>query len=174
MKNFSELVNSRHSIRRFESRVVDKETLEIIVKSALKSPSSKNLQPWSLAVVTDRQMCEKLAEAKPANGTFIKYAPAAIVVMGDEQKSDCWVEDCSIAATMLQLAAQELGVSSCWVQIRGRKREDGSESEKFVCDVIGADPGSRVLCILALGYADSQARFVTHDDSLPNPKIKFL
>ena len=173
MNNFLELVDKRHSIRRFDERQIDSQTLETIVKSALKAPSSKNLQPWKLVVVTDEQTKNLLAEAKPANGTFVKYAPAAIVVLGDEQASDCWVEDCSIAATFVQLAAQSMGISSCWAQIRGRKREDGSPSEPFVCKAIGADEKYRVLCILALGYAAPESRFVTHSDELPNPKIEF-
>ena len=173
MNNFAELIDSRHSIRRFESREIDREILEKIVKLTLKAPSSKNLQPWNLVVVTDAALKEKLSEAKPANGTFVKYAPAAIVVLGDEQLSDCWVEDCSIAATFVQLAAQEYGLVSCWAQIRGRKRADGSPSEEFVCRTLGVD-SHRVLCIIALGYADSQAKYVTHDDSLPSPKVKFL
>ena len=174
MNNFSELIDTRHSIRRFDERQIDSQTLETIVKSALKAPSSKNLQPWKLVVVTDPEIKNRLAEAKPANGTFVKYAPAAIVVLGDEQVSDCWVEDCSIAATFVQLAAQEFGISSCWAQMRGRKREDGSPTEPFVCKTIGADEKYRVLCILALGYAVPEARYVTHNDQLPSPKIEFL
>ena len=174
MDNFFDLVDKRHSIRRFDQRQIEQPILEQIVKSALKAPSSKNLQPWKLVVVTDPEIKNRLAEAKPANGTFVKYAPAAIVVMGDEQVSDCWVEDCSIAATVVQLAAQELGISSCWAQMRGRKREDGSSSEEYVCRIIGSDSKYRVLCILALGYAEPEARFVTHSDQLPNSKIEFL
>ncbi|HNL10839.1 MAG TPA: nitroreductase family protein, partial [Turneriella sp.] len=47
-RSVSDALNSRHSIRRFDTRPVETEKLEQIFRTSLRTPSWKNSQPWSV------------------------------------------------------------------------------------------------------------------------------
>ena len=67
-------------------------------------------------------------------------------------KSDVWIEDASIASTLIQLQAEELGIGSCWVQVRGRYGENGESAEDFVRELLNIPLPMQVLAIIALGH----------------------
>ncbi len=147
-----DLLRARRSIRRFKDQPVEQEKLELLLEAALRSPSSKGNTPWEFIVVTDRERLEKLAVAKAHGATFLKNAPLAIMVCADPAKSDVWVEDAAVAATLLHLQATDLGLGSCWVQIRLRQREDGTGSQPYLTDLMGLPEGLMVLAIVGIGY----------------------
>lgn len=118
----------------------------------LRSPSSRSLNPWEFVVVDDTEIITALSQAKPHGATFMKNAPLAIVVCGDPQKCDVWVEDCSIASLLLHLAAADLGLGSCWVQIRMRQHQSGQEAGDYVAQQLGLKEGLQVEAIVAIGY----------------------
>ena len=80
----------------------------------------------------------------------------AIIVLGDESKSDLWETNAAISATFLQLSAVNLGLGTCWVQVSGRRRsKDGSVpgmAEDYVRELLGIEERMRVLCVIAVGY----------------------
>ncbi len=147
-----DLLRARRSIRRFKEQPVEQEKLDLLLEAALRSPSSKGNNPWEFIVVTDRQQLEKLSVAKAHGATFLNKAPLAIVVCADPAKSDVWVEDAAIAATLLHLQATDLGLGSCWVQIRLRQREDLTSSQHYLADLLGLPEGLMVLAIVGIGY----------------------
>ncbi|WP_028318398.1 nitroreductase family protein [Desulfobulbus elongatus] len=153
-----DLLRSRRSIRRFTEQPVEPEKIDLLLEAALRSPSSKGNNPWELIVVTDREMLRRLAVAKAHGATFLQGAPLAIVVCADPVKSDVWVEDAAIAATLVHLEATDLGLGSCWVQIRLRQREDGSDAQAYLADLLGLPEGVMVLAIVGIGHpADSKS-----------------
>lgn len=149
-------ITARRSIRKYEPRPVEPEAIEVLKEVALRSPSSMNRQPWHFVFVTDADKLARLAHAKRQYGEFIADAPLGIAICGDEGASDCWIEDCSIAATALQLAITELGLGSCWIQIRDRQDAKGDPAEKNVRDILGLSDTWRVLCLLAVGHPAEQ------------------
>ena len=128
---------ARRSIRRFTGQPVEQEKIDLLLEAALRSPSSKGNTPWQFMVVQDRQRLNQLAVAKAHGATFLKNAPLAIVICADPSQSDVWVEDASIATTLIHLEATDLGLGSCWVQIRLRQREDQSSSQEFLAELLG-------------------------------------
>ncbi len=169
---FLELLKKRRSIRRFQEKSVEREKIDILVEAALRSPSSRSLNPWEFVVVTDRSLLEELATSKPHGGSFIKNAPLAIVVCGDPGKSDVWVEDCSIASLILHLQATDLGLGSCWVQIRKRNRDEGQAAGDHVKKILGLDSQLAVEAIIAIGYPQEEKKEHVYD-SLLFDKVKF-
>ena len=77
-------------------------------------------------------MLGKLAKSKQHGSEFLKNAPLAIVICADSTKSDVWVEDCSIAAIIIQLTALSLGLGSCWAQIRDRQHDYEITAEGYI------------------------------------------
>ena len=83
----------------------------------------------------------------------MKDAPLAIVVMGDPNTNECWIEDGAIAATMMQLQAEDLGLGSCWVQMRGHALADGTPANKVIHQLMHLPDDQEVLFVVAVGHA---------------------
>ncbi len=169
---FIDLLRSRRSVRKFEERPVEKEKVEILVEAALRSPSSRSLNPWEFVVVDDPQTLVRLSQAKEHGASFLAGAPLAIAVCAHPEKSDVWVEDVSIAALILHLAAADLGLGSCWVQLRERDYDTSKTSGQYAAEVLGLPAGVEVSAIIGMGYP---ARHPTPHpyDSLPRDKVGF-
>lgn len=152
MKNFLELLKSRRTCRRFTDEDIDKKSLEYILEAAKLSPSGHRIRPWEFFVVEDKETLKALSVSKASGAALIEGAAAAIVVAADTSKTDVWVEDCSIATIIMQLAAEELGLGSCWVQIRLRKDAEGNDATDNVKRILNLPENYSVLSIVALGH----------------------
>ncbi|HEB74858.1 MAG TPA: hypothetical protein ENJ04_00715 [Nitrospirae bacterium] len=149
---FLELVRRRRSIRRFLDREVEAEKVGLIMEAALRAPSSRGLNPWEFIVVTDRDLLDRLSRSKRHGASFLKNAPLAVVVCADPDRCDVWIEDASIASIFIHLAAESLGLGSCWIQIRKRVDEKDNTAEENVSAVLGIPGNLRVESIIAIGY----------------------
>lgn len=153
---FLELLRKRRSVRKFEAREVEREKVQVLVEAMLRSPSSRSLNPWEFVVVDEPDTLEALSRAKPHGASFVAKAPLAIVVCADPQKCDVWIEDCSVAAILLHLAATDLGLGSCWVQLRLREHKDGGSASEYAAGVLGLKEGLEAMAIIAVGYPAEQ------------------
>lgn len=149
---FLELLQQRRSIRQFADTPVEQEKVDCLIEAMLRSPSSRSLNPWEFVVVRDRSTIAALAKAKTHGSSFMKNAPLAIVVCADPKKCDVWVEDASIATLLLHLMATDLGLGSCWVQIRLREHDSSQTSSEYVAELLGLPAGMEVEAIVAIGY----------------------
>ena len=147
-----ELLKARRSIRKFQDKQVEEGKLDTILKSALLAPSSRRRQPWEFIAVTDRELLQKLSTCRTYGAEFLAGAPAAVVVLANPEKSDVWIEDAVIAAIIMQLAAQTLGLGSCWIQIRERFTATGLPAEDYVKEILNVPGKFKVQCIIGLGY----------------------
>jgi nitroreductase len=152
MNSFAELIINRRSARQYTDKLLDASDVEQIMKAALLSPSSKNSQPWQFVLIEDKDMLKKLALCKSSGAAFIENCALAIVVLSDPMQSSAHIEDTAIAATYIQLQAEDLGFGSCWVQISGRETESGYDSEQYVRDLLEIPLQLTVGCIIALGH----------------------
>ena len=156
--DFLEVIEKRHSVRKFTDEPVDRSLLDAIIGIAQTAPSSKNCHSTAFMVVEDKDTLQALSEMRDRGSAFLKGAPAAIVVMGDRSRSDIWVENASISATFIQLAATALDLGSCWVHVRERmrSRDDASRgtAEDYLRGLLGIKEEYGVLCVIALGHED--------------------
>lgn len=152
MTAFKELVQKRRSIRQFTNEELSSEDLKLILRSALMSPTSKSQRSWKFIVVEDKDMLYKLAHCKAAGAEFLEKAPVAIVVLGNAADDDVWIEDASIAAITMQYQATDLGLGSCWAQIRNRKMPDGVNSDDVLRMLLGYSEAYRAVCIIGIGH----------------------
>lgn len=147
-----ELLRTRRSIRKFEPRPLEPETVALLEEALLRAPSSRGRNPWQFVLVDDPELLVALAKAKPHGSSFLKGAPFAVVVCGDEQVCDVWVEDCSIASFIAHLAAHSLGLGSCWIQIRCRPHDEQQSAEQYVQELLGIPAHLKVEAIVAVGH----------------------
>lgn len=152
MKDFKDLAQMRRSHRKFTSEEIDGEDVKLILRAALMSPTSKGQCAWQFVVVDDPMDIEKLADAKDMGSQFLKGAPLCVVVLGDPLQNDCWVEDGSIAAISMQYQAEDLGLGSCWVQMRGRGLSDGTSADTVIRGILDIPENYNVLCVLGFGH----------------------
>ena len=147
---FIDIARSRHSSRLFTSEPLLPREMELIMEAGDLAPSSRSRRPVRLIPVADEGLIRRLAMCKDSGTRALETATFAVIVAADPEVSDVWIEDCSIATIMMQMEAEDLGIGSCWIQIRLRKVGD-TDSEDFVIREAGLDPGLKVLSIIAFG-----------------------
>ena len=150
------MLRERRSIREYQELPIEDSKLDLLKEAAVRSPSSKNINPWEFIFVDDSGLREQIKRCKPHGVKPLETAPLMVVVCGDENKNDVWIEDCSIASVLLQLTAQSLGLGSCWVQIRNRMHSGAISSEKYLQELLGIPENFRVLSIITIGYPQKE------------------
>lgn len=147
-----EILRNRRSIRNYMVQPISEEKLNLLKEAVLRSPSSKNINPWEFIFVEKRDIISELKKCKSHGVTSLDTAPLAVVVCADENKNDVWIEDCSIASIILQLTAQSIGLGSCWIQIRSRMYSEALSSEKYIQNLLNIPENFKVLSIVTIGY----------------------
>ncbi len=105
--DFLEVIEKRHSVRKFSGRPVEREVLDALVRVAQTAPSSRNSRSTVFMIVDDKDTLEALSQMRDYGSSFMKEAAAAVVIVGDETKTDLWVDNCAISAAFLQLAVTD-------------------------------------------------------------------
>lgn len=152
MENFSELIKNRRSMRKFTEEELSQEEVVALLKSGLMAPTSKRSNGWQFIAVDDKELLRKLAHCKEQGATFIADAALAIVVMADPLESDVWIEDASIASILIQLQAEDLGLGSCWVQIRERFAATGMPADEYIRGLFDIPLQLQVVSVIAIGH----------------------
>lgn len=171
--NYKDLVQQRRSHRRFTDEEISADDVKLILRAALMSPTAKGMRSWQFVVVDDKPTIEKLADAKENGSQFMAGAPLAIVVMGDPSQNDCWVEDGSIAAFSMQLQAEDLGLGSCWVHMKGRGLSDGTSADDIIRGILGTPENLQTLCVIAFGHKADE-RKPQNEDKLKWENVRVL
>jgi len=147
--NFFNLIKKRTSVRSFTERPVQKDEVEKLLQAANSAPSAGNLQAYEILVIKEDSLQESLAE--DAHGQkFIEKSPVIFAFLQDAARSTekyrergelYSIQDGTIAATYLQLAAVELGLGSCWI---------GAFNEEKVKEDL--DTNKKPLALIPVGY----------------------
>lgn len=139
-------------MRKFTEEELTQEQVVALLKAGLMSPSSKRSNCWRFIVVDDKETLDKLSRCKESGSSFLKEAALAIVVTADPLASDVWIEDASVASILIQLQAEDLGLGSCWIQVRERYAATGMPSDEYVRGVLDIPLQLQVLSIIAVGH----------------------
>jgi len=135
-------VRSRRSHRKYKPDPVSREDLSVLVDAGRLAATARNVQPWHFVVVTDAAKRQRLAEITE-HGKFIAQAPACIVVACEDTKY--YLEDGCAAAQNILVAAEALGLGTCWVA------GDKKPYARQILDVVGAPMGVKLICLIAVG-----------------------
>ena len=167
---FLSLAQKRRSIRKYADRPLAPEEIESLVEAMLRAPTSMGKNSWEFVVVADPGLLETLSTAKPHGASFLKNAALGIVVCGNPQITDVWIEDASIASIYIHLAAASLELGSCWIQIRERKHDDAQTAEAYVAQILKLPAHMRVESIIAVGYP-AETKSTHPKETLPHDKV---
>ena len=145
---FQEVVKNRYSCKKYSSRQVEDEKLTAILEAGRLAPTAKNLQEQHIYVVQSAEGLAKIDAVTPC-----RYgAPTVLAVAFDRNnvftypggRRDSGVEDATIVATHMILAAADQGVDSCWINFL--------DPEKLA-EALGLPENEEVLMVMDLGYA---------------------
>jgi nitroreductase len=163
----TEALITRRSIRKYKAQQIEKDKMEVILKSAMYAPSAMNLQAWHYVVIDDKNVLSETIKSIP-HAELLNQTPAAILVCGDSaiEKNESWmIQNCSAAIQNILLAAHGLGIGSCWIAIHGMDEivKNVSEQFKLPKNVIPVS-------LITLGYPDET---VVAEDRFKKEKVHF-
>lgn len=115
---------SRRSIRKYEDREVPEQMIQDLLEAGMAAPSAVAKDPWHFIVLTKREMLDKLADIL-THGQMLRQATAAFVVCGDITQAhgeleSYMLQDCSAAVENILIAANILGLGTCWLGVHPR------------------------------------------------------
>lgn len=143
---------NRRSVRQFLDKPVEKEKIDLILKSAMSAPTARNRQPWKFVVVNEKDLLRAMGMELPYAKMLIN-SPLGIVVCGDirnkedETAQTFWVQDCSAAVENILIAVEALGLGAVWTACYPRK-----EREEIVVKHLNLPEGIVPLCVIPIGY----------------------
>lgn len=170
--NILSVFQNRRSVRQYTEDAIPNELLEQVLKAGLCSASGRAIRPWELIVVQDPQVLAQMANCRAAGAKMLEKAKAAVVVIADPDKTDVWIEDASIVMANMHLAADALGLGSCWIQGRLREAADGRLTESYLRDLLHFPSTYRLEAILSLGMPANHAP-AYEDKDLHKEKIHY-
>jgi nitroreductase len=156
--DFFQVIDKRHSMRKYTDAPVEEEKLQQILTTTNKAPSAGDLQGYEIFVV--RKTAQRQALVEAAGGQqFIAEAPVTLVFCANPARSAVWykkrgvnlysVQDATIACTFAMLSASALGLASVWV---------GAFDENSVRIALGIPPDLVPVAMLPVGYAAKEPR----------------
>ena len=158
-----ELARKRRSIRKYTAEKIEDAHIDEILKIALLAPSSWGIRAVEFFVVKNKETIRKLSSCKKTGASHLAFADTAIVVMVDISNCELWIEDGAVASTYILLAAEQLGIGACWIQIRNRFGQIATADEE-IRDLLGIPVNYSVLSVIALGYKEENKRAYTEKD----------
>ena len=149
-----ENITTRRSIRKFRKSDVSDEDVFKLLDAARHAPSAGNKQPWVFIVVRDPKVKKLLAEAAEKE-EWVAGAPVIIVACVDNKIAGSrfgergtklyGVQGVAAAVENLMLAANALGLGTCWV---------GSFSEGKVAGQLHCPEHVRPCAMIVVGWPD--------------------
>ncbi|MCR4562171.1 MAG: nitroreductase family protein [Bacilli bacterium] len=147
-----ECISGRMSMRKFAPHEMSQEEIHAILKAGMEAPSAMNRRPYELIVNTDNAFWVEMKKEKPTC-EIIATSSLSIVVVGDENKNpthEFLIEDCSVVAENMLLAAKALGYDSLWAGVKF-----DSEFYLSLIDRFNLPNGFMPIAVLCFGKAGS-------------------
>lgn len=139
-----DIIKRRRSIRKYLPEQIRDEELAVILEAAAYAPSGHNSQPWHFTVIQNKELIDAISskakqvmQASPLDKAqrlgasdsyhLFHHAPTVIIVSGNteaksplelprhEFRSYTPLADCAAAIENALLAAESIGIGSCWV-----------------------------------------------------------
>jgi len=159
-------IKNRRSVRVYQVKQIKEEELQSILEAGMYAPSARDQQSWQFTVIQNTELINKISKAaqeeyKKSNDKFIQQfannenfhifhkAPTVVIISGDENSMAAQV-DCALATENMLIAAESVGIGSCWVSAAPNiiNTKNYAELNKQLC----IPNGFRPIYSITLGY----------------------
>jgi len=177
-KDVIEIIKTRRCVRQYLDKEISDDDIRFLIDCAGYAPSGLNMQPWAFLVIknkdkilqlsetckksmipllesmknTSKAAAEYLAFLKMTGSDMFYGAPVLVIILGNKNAATA-VYDCAMAAQTMMLAAQSIGIGSCWIGGAQRALMD----EKLLME-IGAPEGYIHVAPLIFGYPEGKTK----------------
>jgi nitroreductase len=150
-----DFIFSRRSIRKYQNKPVPASLITDLLEAGMAAPSAVAKDPWHFIVVRNRETLEKIIEVHP-HARMLRQAPLAFIVCGDIAKAhgqllSYLLQDLSAAVENILIAANILGLGTCWLGIHPREERIAGIRQLF-----GLPDHIIPMCGIAVGYPAEQ------------------
>ena len=165
--DFLELCKKRYSVRKFSSKTVEKNKLDLILEAGRLAPTAKNSQSHKIFVIKSEASLKKIREVTPMSYN----APVVLLVCYDTEISykntmdtvyknyDGGELDAAIVVTSMMYQATELGLGTLWAR--------GYDSKNII-EAFNLPSNLRPVCLLDIGYpAEDSVPSERHESRKP-------
>jgi len=129
-------IEGRRSVREYAPEAIDEGVIRRLIAAAIKAPNAVNQQPWTFTVVRNQDLLERISRKAKAHmlatmahdaraenfrallsdpDFHIFYRAPVLIVISANAYGPWIVEDCSLAAENLMLAAFAENLGTCWI-----------------------------------------------------------
>ena len=175
MNETLQVIQKRRSVRVYQDKTIERNTVDAIIQAAMRSPTAGNMMLYSIIEVDDQAIKDQLVESCD-NQPFIARAPLVLLFLADYQRwfdlfmasgveeycishkmdlrypgeGDLMLACCDalIAAQTAVIAAEALGVASCYIG-------DIMENYEFHRDLFNLPQYTFPITMLCFGYPKS-------------------
>ena len=133
--DFKDLVQKRRSIRKFTDEPVSEEQLRTILRAALMAPTGHSQRGWHFVVIDDKEKLAALSQCREAGS----------------------------AAITMQYQITDLGLGSCWCQVRLRSNAAGVSASQTIRQLLGLPDHIEVECVLGIGHPAIERKLQDED-----------
>lgn len=167
MNNVLETIKARRSVRAYDNRQVPLGDLQEILEAATYAPSGMHYETWHFTAIQRTETLTELnnrikgafakssdsrLQERGASSTYCCYYHAPTLVIVSNEPTQWWAGmDCACAIENMFLAAQSLGIASCWINQLGTTCND--PEVRALLTSLGVPEGHQVYGCVALGYA---------------------
>lgn len=146
--DFTQVVRNRYSCKKYSDAVISEEQLNAVLEAGRLAPTAKNLQEQHVYVIQSAEGLAKVDSVTPC-----RYGATTVLMVAFDSKNvftypggkrDSGVEDASIVATHMMLAAENAGVQSCWLNFFDPQK---------LKEAFNLPENEEVLMLLDLGFA---------------------
>ncbi len=159
MNDVLKVLQERRSCRNFQTKMIPKKMLDVILEAGTYAPSGMGKQSPIIIAITNLEVRNKIARengkiAGLKDGIDPFYgAPVILAVLADTTISTYLYDGSLVIGNMLN-AAESLGLGSIW--IHRAKEEFASEFGKNLLKELGITGAYEGIGFCALGYRDSK------------------
>ncbi|MDW7773594.1 MAG: nitroreductase family protein [Desulfobulbaceae bacterium] len=119
-----DFIFTRRSVRKYQDKEVPDAMINDLLEAAMAAPSAVARDPWHFIVLKKRENLNQLADIL-THGQMLRQSTAAFVVSGDinqahDKKESYMLQDLSAAVENILLAANALGLGTCWLGVHPR------------------------------------------------------
>jgi nitroreductase len=158
-KDLLDFFSSRHSVRHFANREVERDVIQAAVQMAQAAPSACNRQPARVLVVWDKKRIQGVLEIQGGARGFADEIPLLFVITSDlccwqsaGERYEGWIDGALFAMTLVW-ALHSLGLVSCmlnWAKLHQTDRQ----LRRYLC----LPESEMVVVLIAAGYPAERFR----------------